>query len=129
MAATIRRCWSPSNVLCTLLYTGNCGVDGRTRRVEHCAHSVSGVVADVACVYFYCLAQGLVMGFQRYPHGIWGGLPARCRPFDIGEQERGNAHRASSSCSSSARTPSICSSAYAVIAALVMLAPVLARAS
>jgi len=80
-------------------------------------------------VYFYCLAQGLVMGFQRYPHGIWGGLPAPCRPFDIGGQERGNAHGTSSSCSSSARTPSICSSAYAVIAALVMLAPVLARAS
>jgi len=80
-------------------------------------------------VYFYCLAQGLVMGLQRYPHGIWGGLPAPCRPFDIGGQERGNAHGTSSSCSSSARTPSICSSAYAVIAALVMLAPVLARAS
>jgi len=32
------------------------------------------------------------MGFQRYPHGIWGGLPAPCRPFDIGGQERGNAH-------------------------------------
>jgi hypothetical protein len=129
MAATIRRCWPTWNVLCTFLYTGDCGVDGRTRRVEHCAYSVSGVVEDVACVYFYCLAQGLVMGFQRYSDGIWGGLPAPRRPFDIGGQERGKRSWESSSCSSSARTPSICSSAYAVIAALVMLAPVLARAS
>src|SRR4029079_15193614 len=92
MAATIDGASSPRTSCATFLYTANCGVDGRTRRVAHCAHSLSGVVEDVACVYFYCLAQGLVMGFQRYPHGIWGGLPARCRPFDIGEQERGNAH-------------------------------------
>ncbi len=116
---------------------GDGGVDGSTRRREHRAHPVAGVLEQPTVVRRNGFAQQLVVSRERGPHRVRVGFPPPGRPLDVGEQERDDPRRRGWSVT--AHQPSSATVAHApgrsartrssAISALVMLAPVRANDS